>query len=53
MRPWQLGTTLLIWFSTLALGVAAIGFYARLHAVGERRREMAIRLAIGAKPSAC
>ena len=52
MRPWQLGTTLLIWFSALALGVAAIGLYAAFaHAVSERRREMAIRLAIGAKPS--
>ena len=51
MRPWQLGTTLLVWFSTLALGVAAVGLYAAFaHAVGERRREMAIRLAIGAKP---
>jgi putative ABC transport system permease protein len=52
MQPWRLGTTLLAWFSALALGVAAIGLYAAFaHAVGERRREMAIRLAIGAKPS--
>lgn len=51
MRPWTLGTTLLAWFSALALGVAAIGLYAAFaHAVSERRREMAIRLAIGAGP---
>jgi predicted permease len=51
MRPWKLATTLLVWFSALALGVAAVGLYAAFaHAVGERRREMAIRLAIGARP---
>lgn len=38
-------------FSALALGVAAMGLYAAFaHAVAERRREMAIRLAIGARP---
>jgi hypothetical protein len=52
MRPWRLGTTLLAWFSALALGVAAIGLYAAFtHAVEERRREMAIRIAIGAQPA--
>jgi predicted permease len=52
LRPWTLGTTLLGWFSALALGVAAIGLYAAFaHAVAERRREMAIRLAIGAQPA--
>jgi putative ABC transport system permease protein len=51
MRPWQLGTTLLVLFSSLALGVAAVGLYAAFaHAVTERRREMAIRIAIGARP---
>lgn len=51
-RPWELGTTLLAIFSALALGVAAVGLYAAFaHAVGERRHEMAIRLAIGARPS--
>ena len=34
----------------LALGVAAVGLYAAFaHLVSERRREMAIRLAIGAR----
>ncbi|HKW01386.1 MAG TPA: ABC transporter permease [Vicinamibacterales bacterium] len=52
LRPWRLGTTLLALFSVLALGVAAVGLYASFaHAVAERRREMAIRLAIGARPS--
>jgi hypothetical protein len=51
LRPWQLGTTLLAVLSALALGVAAMGLYAAFaHAVAERRREMAIRLAIGARP---
>jgi ABC-type lipoprotein release transport system permease subunit len=53
MRPWSMGTRLLLLFSTLAVSVAAIGLYAAFaHAVAERRREMAIRLAIGAESSA-
>lgn len=52
LRPWRLGTTLLGIFSVLALGVAAMGLYAAFaHAVSERRREMAIRIAIGARPA--
>ena len=51
LRPWRLGTTLLVLFSALALVVAAVGLYAAFaHAVAERRREMAIRIAIGARP---
>jgi predicted permease len=51
IRPWRTGTALLMLFSSLALVVAAIGLYAAFaHSVGERRREMAIRIAIGAKP---
>ena len=51
MRPWRLGTMLLVLFGALVLGVAAIGLCAAFaHSVGERRREMAIRIAVGAKP---
>ena len=50
-RPWRMGTTLLALFSSLAVLVAAIGLYATFaYAVAERRREMAIRLAVGARP---
>ena len=53
MRPWRQGTALLSLFGALALGVAAVGLYASFaHSVGERRREMAIRLALGARPRA-
>ena len=51
IRPWRNGTALLTLFSGLALIVAAVGLYAAFaHSVGERRREMAIRIAIGARP---
>jgi putative ABC transport system permease protein len=51
MRPWRLGTALLGLFSALALCVGAVGLYAAFaHAVAVRRREMAIRIAIGARP---
>ena len=52
MRPWRLGTMLLGLFSGLALLVGAIGLYAAFaHAVTMRRREMAIRMAIGSRPA--
>jgi putative ABC transport system permease protein len=51
MRPWRLGAALLSLFGVLALSVAGIGLYAVFaHAIAERRREMAIRIAIGAQP---
>ena len=50
LRPWRLGTLLLGMFATLAVAVAAVGVFAAMaHAVAERRREMAIRLAVGAR----
>jgi putative ABC transport system permease protein len=49
IRPWRIGTTLLVMFGALAGVTAAVGLYAAFaHAVAIRRREMAIRLAIGA-----
>jgi ABC-type antimicrobial peptide transport system permease subunit len=52
VQPWRLGATLLTMFSALAVAVAAMGMYAAFaHAVVERRREMAIRVAVGASPA--
>ena len=53
VRPWRTGLTLLGMFSALAIGVAVIGLYAAFaHAMTQRSREMAIRIAIGATPAA-
>jgi putative ABC transport system permease protein len=53
VRPWRTGLTLLAMFSVLAIGVAAVGLYAAFaHAMTQRNREMAIRVAIGASPAA-
>ena len=53
VQPWRLGSALLAIFSALAVGVAATGIFAAFtHAVTLRRREMAIRIAVGARPDA-
>lgn len=52
VQPWRVGTTLLALLSGLAVLVASIGLYATFgYVVSERRREMAIRLAVGARPA--
>ena len=52
MRPWSRGTALLTLFGALALSVSGVGLYAVFaHVIAERRREMAIRIAIGAQPA--
>jgi hypothetical protein len=53
IRPWRMGISLLGMFSILSIGVAGIGLYAAFaHAIAQRSREMAIRVAIGASPVA-
>ena len=49
VRPWHVGTSLLVVLGALAGLIAAVGLYAAFaHAVTMRRREMAVRLAVGA-----
>jgi predicted permease len=50
IRPWRQGTALLALFGAFALAVAGIGLYAAFaHSVSTREREMAIRIAVGAR----
>lgn len=50
-RGWRLGTTVFSLFGALALLVAGVGLYSLLaFDVAERRREIGIRLAVGATP---
>jgi predicted permease len=51
LRPYRIGASLLGVFSLLALGLAVLGLVgATLHTLARRRRELAVRLALGAAP---
>jgi predicted permease len=53
VRPWRVGLALLGMFAALAVIVAAVGLYAAFaQAVAQRRRELAIRVAVGAARAA-
>jgi ABC-type antimicrobial peptide transport system permease subunit len=50
-RSWQLGATLFTAFGGLALIIAAVGIYGVFACTAtQRRREMAVRMALGARP---
>ncbi|HZI42316.1 MAG TPA: FtsX-like permease family protein, partial [Gemmatimonadaceae bacterium] len=49
-RSWRLGSTMFVAFGALALVVAAIGLYGVItYDVAQRRQELAIRVALGAR----
>jgi predicted permease len=51
LRAWKLGATMFVMFGALALALAAVGLYGLVaYDLAQRRRELAVRLALGALP---
>jgi predicted permease len=49
-RPWRFGATIFTVFGVLALVVAAVGLHGIVaHSVAQRRRELSVRVALGAR----